>query len=143
MDLCYRRTGSGPPLALIHGIGSRWQVWEPVLDRLADERDVVAFDLPGFGASPMPPPGTPAGTASLTRLVREFLDELGLERPHVGGNSLGGLIALELAKQGRAASVTALSPAGFHNSREAVFERTSLQLTVRVARLLAPRADRL
>jgi len=143
MDLCYRRTGSGPPLALIHGIGSRWQVWEPVLDRLADERDVVALDLPGFGASPMPPAGTPAGAASLTRLVSEFLDDLGLERPHVAGNSLGGLIALELAKHGRVASATALSPAGFHNSREAVFERTSLRVTVRVARLLAPRADRI
>lgn len=143
MELCYRRTGSGPPLALIHGIGSRWQMWEPVLDRLADERDVVAFDLPGFGASPMPPAGTPAGTSSLTRLVGEFLEELGLERPHVAGNSLGGLIALELAKQGRVASATALSPGGFHTSREAVFERTSLQVTVRAARLLAPRADRL
>jgi pimeloyl-ACP methyl ester carboxylesterase len=143
MELCYRRTGTGPPLALIPGIGSRWQMWEPVLDRLAAEREVVAFDLPGFGASPMPPPGTPAGTASLTRLVSEFLDNLGLDRPHVAGNSLGGLIAFELAKQGRVRSATALSPAGFHTDREGIFERISLQLTVRAARLLAPRVDRL
>jgi pimeloyl-ACP methyl ester carboxylesterase len=143
MKLCYRRAGSGPPLALIHGIGSRWQVWDPVLDRLTDQRDVIAFDLPGFGASSMPPPGTPAGTASLTRLVSEFLDDMGLDRPHVAGNSLGGLIALELAKQGRVRSATALSPAGFHTSREAVYQRISFQVTIGVARLLAPRADRL
>ena len=55
MRLNYHRAGSGEPLVLIHGIGSRWQVWEPVLDRLAAERDVVALDLPGFAASPMPP----------------------------------------------------------------------------------------
>ncbi len=143
MDLCYRRAGSGPPLVLIHGIGSRWQIWDPVLDLLTAQRQIVAFDLPGFGASPMPPPGTPAGTASLTRLTGEFLDGLGLDRPHVAGNSLGGLIALELAKQGRVRSATALSPAGFHTPREAVYQRLSFRLTVRVARLLAPRADRL
>ena len=143
MDLNHHRAGDGPPLVLIHGIGSRWQMWEPVLPRLATERDVIALDLPGFAASPMPPPGTPAGTASLTRLVSGFLDELGLERPHVAGNSLGGLVALELAKQGRVASATTLSPVGFHNSRELVYQRISLKLTVHGARLLAPRAHRL
>ena len=64
MDLNYHRAGSGPPLVLIHGIGSRWQVWDPVLTRLQAERDVIALDLPGFGASPMPPPGTSPGPAS-------------------------------------------------------------------------------
>jgi pimeloyl-ACP methyl ester carboxylesterase len=143
VELNHYRVGSGPPLVLIHGIGSRWQMWEPVLGRLAVERDVIALDLPGFAASPMPPAGTPAGTASLTRLVGGFLDELGLERPHVAGNSLGGLLALELAKQGRVASATTLSPAGFHNPRELVYQKISLKLTVRGARLLAPRAHRL
>ncbi len=82
-----------------------------MLDRLDPGRDVVALDLPGFGASPPPAPGTPPGIESLTRLVAEFLDELGLERPHVAGNSLGGWLALELAKRDRVASATALSPA--------------------------------
>ena len=53
--------GTGAPLVLIHGIGSHWQMWQPVLGRLAPQRDVIAIDLPGFGASPMPPPGTAAG----------------------------------------------------------------------------------
>src|SRR5450755_4537940 len=144
VQLSYDRAGRGEPLVLIHGIGSRRQVWEPVLDRLTAVREVVALDLPGFGDAPIPPPpGAPAGIESLTRLVSEFLDGQGLECPHVAGNSLGGWISLELAKRGRARSVTALSPGGFYNSREATFARVSLQMTVRVARLLAPRADRL
>ena len=143
MSLSHLRIGSGAPLVLIHGIGSRWQVWDPVLERLAGSRDVIAIDLPGFGASPPPPPGTPPGVGSLTRLVVQFLDELGLERPHVAGNSLGGQIALELARLGRAASATGLSPAGFWNRREATFARVSLQATVRAARLSAAHADRL
>ena len=143
VDLNHHRVGSGPPLVLIHGIGSRWQMWEPVLRRLASGRDVIALDLPGFGASPMPAPGTPPGIASLTRLVGEFLDGLGVQQPHVAGNSLGGLISLELAKQGRVRSATGLSPAGFYNDREAAYARLSLKMTVRTSRLLAPRADRL
>ncbi len=142
MRLNHHRAGSGPPLVLIHGIGSRWQMWEPVLDRVAAERDVIAVDLPGFAGSPMPPPGTPPGIASLTRLVAEFIEELGLERPHVAGNSLGGWLSLELASQGHARSATGLSPGGFHSGREATLQRASLWLAYRAARLLAPRADR-
>jgi len=143
MELNYHRVGAGEPLVLIHGIGSRWQVWEPVLARLAAERDVIAIDLPGFGASPMPPPGTPAGIESLTSLVSDFLDSLDIDRPHVAGNSLGGWISVELAKLDRVRSATGLSPAGFFNDREANFAVWSLWAMVRGARALAPRADRL
>lgn len=45
------RRGRGEPLVLLHGIGSHWQMWSPVLDRLARERDVLALDLPEFGRS--------------------------------------------------------------------------------------------
>jgi pimeloyl-ACP methyl ester carboxylesterase len=113
-----------------------------VLARLSPVREVIALDLPGFGSSAPPPPGTPPGIASLTRLVSEFLDELGLERPHVAGNSLGGWIALELAKRDRVNSATALSPGGFTSRLDAHFMRSSLRLTRRVARRLAPRAER-
>jgi len=144
VELSYDRSGRGEPLVLIPGIGSRRQVWAPVLDPLTAQREVVALDLPGFGDAPIQPPaGTPAGVGSLTGLVSGFLDELGLERPHVAGNSLGGWISLELAKRGRARSVTALSPAGFFNRREATYARLSLQLSVRTGRLLVPKADRL
>jgi pimeloyl-ACP methyl ester carboxylesterase len=143
MDLNYHRAGSGDPLVLIHGIGSRWQMWEPVLPLLEARHDVIALDVPGFGASPPPPPGTPPGVPSLAALIRQFLDDLGLERPHVAGNSMGGWISLELAKQGRVRSATALSPAGFHTRREAAYERAVLWTTVRAARLLDPFVDRI
>jgi pimeloyl-ACP methyl ester carboxylesterase len=110
-DLALHRTGSGEPLVLLHGIGHRWQAWQPVLDLLAPYHDVLAVDLPGFGASP-PAPQAPTMTGTVAS-VAGFLASLGIRRPHLAGNSLGGAIALELAAAGHAASVTALSPAGF------------------------------
>jgi pimeloyl-ACP methyl ester carboxylesterase len=136
VQLNHYRRGYGEPLVLIHGIGSLWQMWEPVLDGLVGQRDVIALDLPGFGASPMPPPGTPPGVDSLIALVQEFLAEQGVHRPHVAGNSLGGLIVLEMARRGLVRSATALSPAGFANRPETLGARSSLWLAVRLARRL-------
>ncbi|MCW2947436.1 MAG: alpha/beta hydrolase [Actinoallomurus sp.] len=118
MDIVFERRGDGPPLLLMHGIGHRWQAWEPVIDLLAKERDVIAVDLPGFGASPPLPPGMRYDLGTVVRVLGEFIDKLGLDRPHVAGNSLGGLFALEAADSGLARSVTALSPAGFFTPME-------------------------
>ena len=115
MAVAYERRGAGEPLVLIHGLGGTRRIWEPVLDRLAARCDVVAVDLPGFGESPpLPdgPDGDPPTAARLGRSVSELCAELGIERPHVAGNSLGGWAALEIAKAGGAASVCAISPAG-------------------------------
>jgi pimeloyl-ACP methyl ester carboxylesterase len=141
MNLNHYRAGHGEPLLLIHGIGSRWQMWEPVIDNLVGQRDVIAIDLPGFGASPMPPPGTPAGVESLVSLVGDFLAGIGVQRPHCAGNSLGGLIVLELARRDLARSACAISPAGFANRPESIAARASLWASVHAARWLAPRAD--
>jgi pimeloyl-ACP methyl ester carboxylesterase len=74
---------------------------------------VLAFDLPGFGQSPPLPDGVEPSPAELARAVAGAMDacELG-ERVHVVGNSLGGWIAFELGKLRRAATITALCPAG-------------------------------
>ncbi|MBV9310750.1 MAG: alpha/beta hydrolase [Solirubrobacterales bacterium] len=143
MQLNHHRGGTGEPLVLIHGIGSHWQVWEPVLKALEREREVLAVDLPGFGDSPAPDRGMPPGIASQTRLLLEFLEDVGLQSPHVAGNSMGGWIALELAKLGRVKSATALSPAGFWSPAEAIYSRSTLWASVRLARLLEPRAEKL
>jgi pimeloyl-ACP methyl ester carboxylesterase len=196
--LAHDRRGSGPALVLIHGLGSRRQVWEPLMAELTRHREVIAIDLPGFGDSPLWPPHPPAqsgparpgdprpsaahparpprppdapipdatsagarppsdrtppggghpssgpastagATASrgssapaprdgpavaeslltpgsvdhLADLVAAFLDELGLDRPELAGSSLGGGIALELGRRGRASAVTAFAPVGF------------------------------
>ena len=116
--IVYERRGTGEPLVLVHGIGHHWQAWLPVLDRLAERHDVIAIDLPGFGESPMPVDGPPADLATAVAGVATFLSDLGLDRPHIAGNSLGGAIALELACAGLVSSATVLSPAGFCTRRE-------------------------
>lgn len=112
MELHHIRRGSGPRLLLVHGLGGSVAVWEPVLDRLAAERDVVAVDMPGFGGSAALPTGQVPSAENLARAIAGLCEREGFERPHVVGNSLGGWVGLELAKQGAAASVCAISPAG-------------------------------
>jgi pimeloyl-ACP methyl ester carboxylesterase len=106
------RRGSGEPLVLIHPLGGELVVWEPVLDLLAREREVIAVDLPGFGGSAPLADGSGSTPQSLAGAVAAFLSRLGIERAHLAGNSLGGWVALELAKAGRALSVAGLSTAG-------------------------------
>jgi pimeloyl-ACP methyl ester carboxylesterase len=110
VGLAYDRLGQGPPLVLLHPLGADRQVWEPILDRVAAQREVVALDLPGFGGSP-PLPGAPTPRA-LADAVAAFLGSIGLARPYVAGNSLGGWVALELALAGRVRSACAIAPAG-------------------------------
>ncbi|MCQ4212845.1 alpha/beta fold hydrolase [Streptomyces longispororuber] len=118
VTLTYERAGAGEPLLLLHGIGHHWQAWQPVLPILATERDVIAVDLPGFGASPALPEGLAYDLTSVVPVLDAFCRQLGIERPHVAGNSLGGLLALELGREKLVRSVTALSPAGFWSEAE-------------------------
>jgi pimeloyl-ACP methyl ester carboxylesterase len=104
------RGGHGDPLLLVHGFTGTWRVWGPVVPALAEHFDVLAPNLPGHvGGPPFEPPRTIAG---LAERVEAMLDDVGWEQPHVAGFSLGGWLALELAKRLRARSVTAISPAG-------------------------------
>lgn len=119
-------SGEGEPLLLIHGIGSRRQVWDPLLPMLNTQRHVIAIDLPGFN-------GTPLG--DVTPSVKGYADALeefcrveGIDRPHVGGNSLGGAIALELGNRGLARSTTAFAPIGFWGAAGRSWSRVSLTL---------------
>ncbi len=134
--LNYVRQGRGEPLVLVHGIGSQWQMWLPVLDLLSAERDVVALDLPGFGDSPVL--GETPTVAALADAVAGLAAQLGLDRPHVAGNSLGGGIALELARSGRARSATGLSPVGFAAGRERAYGVAVLRATRALAGTLGP-----
>lgn len=142
MRLAAERHGSGPPLVLLHGLGHRRQAWDPLLDSLTVHRTVITVDLPGHGESPpLAANGQPAVT-TIAAAVLAFFDHLGLDRPHVAGNSLGGALALIAGARGRAASVTALSPAGFWARRwqfgyvRATF--MSAQLAGSVVRPLVP-----
>lgn len=143
MQLAYDRTGSGPSLVLVHGIGSRRGVWKPVLPLLAAERDVLCVDLPGFGESPVLPGGEQPTVVALARALVQWWDDQGLERPHVAGNSLGGGIALELARMGAVSSATALSPIGFWSPLEAHYSRAMLHVTHASATYLGRQMQRI
>ncbi|EKX63081.1 alpha/beta fold hydrolase [Streptomyces ipomoeae] len=118
VTVSYAREGTGEPLLLLHGIGHHRQAWDPVTHLLAAEREVVTVDLPGFGESPGLPAGLPYDLPTTSAVFGAFCEALGLDRPHVAGNSLGGLLALELGREKLVRSVTALSPAGFWNEAE-------------------------
>lgn len=114
----YERMGDGEPLLLLHGIGHHWQAWQPVLEILAAEREVIAVDLPGFGASPALPDGFAHDLVTFVPVLGTLCEALDLDHPHVAGNSLGGLLALEMGRRELVRSVTALSPAGFWTEGE-------------------------
>ena len=137
------RAGDGPPLVLLAGIGMSGRAWKPVIDRHAPERDVWAVDLPRFGRSEALPEGEPCGIDELADAAEAFFAEQDLDRPHAAGNSLGGGVALELARRGSVASDTAISPAGFASRAEQGFAGASLRSTYAVAERIRPVAPRL
>lgn len=144
MRMAFERVGSGAPLVLVHGVGHRRQAWYPVLDRLAEHREVFLVDLPGHGESdPLVTEGRPIVDV-LRDVFAEFLVQQELDRPHFAGNSLGGRVALEAGVAGHARSVTALSPAGFWRSPFALAYTRRLFATMsRLSEALAPQAPRL
>lgn len=122
----HHREGAGLPLVLLHGIGLRWQINAPVIGRLAADFDVIACDSPGFGASPPLPAGVKPTIRAYADSFERFFAAEHIERPHVAGNSMGGAIALELARRGAARSATAISPVGFWTRAERRFCQLSL-----------------
>ena len=136
MTLAATRAGHGPPLLLLHGIGSARADWATLLPHLTPDFDVLAVDLPGHGQSP-PVPGRPT-VGALADAVEADLDARGLSSVHVYGNSLGGRIALELARRGRARSVVAVAPSGTSVLPERLYQLTGMAAARLTARALAP-----
>ncbi len=103
--------GHGRPLILLHGIGMTARVWLPVMDQLALQRRVIAFDVPGFGKTA--PLTTEPTVHNMVVSLKQCLEEMGLhDSVDIVGNSMGGYMALQAAAEGLARSVVALSPAG-------------------------------
>ncbi len=111
--LNYEISGDGPPLVLVHGLGSAGTVWKPIRALLNKSFTVVSVDLPGHGKTPYVK-GQPMDPHSLGLNVLEQVNNLGIEEFHLVGNSLGGWISLELtsAAPQNVLSLTALAPAG-------------------------------
>jgi pimeloyl-ACP methyl ester carboxylesterase len=102
-------TGSGEPLLLLHGFTGTWQLWRPILADLAARFEVLAPTLPGHDGGPTIALDGPFNRGFLAQWAEQELDRIGADKAHVVGNSMGGALALELAKRGRARSVVTLA----------------------------------
>jgi pimeloyl-ACP methyl ester carboxylesterase len=136
--IAYTRGGDGPPVVLLHGLGSSRLAWTPVAGKLSRSHTVYALDLPGFGDSAPLPEWDPSTPARLAEAVDEALAELGIEAPHVVGNSLGGWVSLELAHVRRLSSLTLLDPAGLWRKGQPMYCTVSLVLTWLACRFFGP-----
>lgn len=85
----------GPAVVFLHGLAGCWQNWLQNILPLAADHRVIALDLPGFGASPMP--SEPISVSGYARLVVELLNALGIARATIVGNSMGGFVGCEMA----------------------------------------------
>ena len=99
-------------LVLLHGVTMSAKAWGEVAPLLSAAHEVHALTLLGHRGGPAVP-RRPATVSDIVDAAEAMLDDLALDRPHIAGNSLGGWVGIELARRGRAASVCALSPAGF------------------------------
>lgn len=135
------RGGCGPPLVCLHGFTGTWRMWELVLPALERHHEVLAPTLPGHAGGPPVPAAL--SDATLPDAIERLMDEAGIERAHLVGNSLGGFLALQLAARGRAQSVVALAPAGGWAARGASFHAMLdgfVEMQTALA-MLAPYAD--
>ncbi len=134
--LAHDRRGSGPRLLLLHGTPGSRRLWDGVIAPLAAEREVIALDLPGFGDS------APIDGAALPHeWLEPIAQTIGRDPVAVVGSSMGGWVALEMAKAGRASAVLALAPAGLWRRRSPASTNAGLRagrLMARLGRPLAP-----
>jgi len=96
LELAYRRTGTGSPVLLLHGIPTSSRLWDAAGADLARELDVIAPDLVGFGESAKPADRDVSMTAQ-ARLMPALLDALGIERVVLVGHDIGGAVAQRMA----------------------------------------------
>lgn len=103
--------GSGAPLLLLHGVMLSPHCWEQTAGLLAGRCEVFAPALAGHLGGPEFADGR-YSARTLADHVETQLDDLGWRTCHIAGNSLGGWIGIELARRGRARTLTAIAPAG-------------------------------
>lgn len=94
----YHTSGRGPDMILLHGIGANLYCWRLVIPLLAQDFQLWALDLPGFGGSSKPKDAS-YGLDDQVERLKDFMDRMKIQQAYVVGNSMGGNIALWLAKQ--------------------------------------------
>ena len=137
MNLYCLRCGTGKPLLLLHGLGSSHRSWDRILDELAAQREIIAPDLPGFGASP--PLAGEVSIRTMADAVTEFLQKNDLLGIDAVGSSMGARLVLELARRGGVlGAVVALDPGGFWQGWEIPFFYHSVRLSAQLVNWLQP-----
>ena len=150
-NIGYREQGSGgTPLVFLHGIGSDKSAWDPQLAHFGKKRRTIAFDYPGYGESGPLVERSGAPHDQFAEAIAAALDALGIDRVHLCGLSLGGVVAISIAHRTpeRLASLIIADSFARHPDGPAIVERSVTASTdmaalakARVPHLLAEPAD--
>lgn len=144
-NLNIKRYGDGPiKLVAIHGLGSASSAWDLVRPELSKRYEFITLDLPGHGDAFMLA-NREMNPVRISEIILSELHEIGIEKFHLIGNSLGGWIALEMAAAfpDQILSVTGVAPAGLwltpktHRNGELAISRMMARATYRVANVIA------
>ncbi len=129
----------GSALVLLHGILMSGKAWHDVVPLLSHRHKVYTPTTAGHRDGPVLQ-RSPATVGDLVDALELYLDERDLERPHVAGLSLGGWMAVELARRGRAETVCALAPAGFWSEGDSAQRHVKKEIHrfVAMGRLISP-----
>lgn len=116
-------TARGLPVLFLHGVGSDKSVWQPQLDHFGRERRALAADYPGYGDSA---PAEDASRDDYARAMIALLDACGIERAHICGLSLGGVVAIAMAAMAseRIASLVLADSFAVHPEGQAIHDRS-------------------
>jgi pimeloyl-ACP methyl ester carboxylesterase len=127
--------GEGEPVVMVHGLGGCWQNWLENIPHFAERYRVIAPDLPGFGASPLP--GWEVTIEAYGKLLSRLLEELDTGPVSLLGNSMGGFISAEVvvAQPNQVRRLALVSAAGVSHAR---MYRGPAETMMRMARAAAP-----
>lgn len=125
-DIGYAERGGGNavPIVFLHGVGSDKSVWHPQLEHFSRERRAIAFDYPGYGDSDPAPDGTTRD--DYASAIISAMHELGVDRAHICGLSLGGVVAIAThhAAPDRCASLILADTFAVHPDGCVLYERS-------------------
>ena len=125
-EIGFEETGDGDatPIVFLHGVGSDKSVWRPQLEHLGRERRAIAFDYPGYGDSDPAPAGTTRD--DYASAIISAMHELGVDRAHICGLSLGGVVAIAMhhADASRCASLILADTFAAHPDGQAIYDRS-------------------
>jgi 3-oxoadipate enol-lactonase len=125
-DIGYVQAGGGAatPIVFLHGVGSNKSVWHPQLEHFGQTRRAIAFDYPGYGDSDPAPSGTTRD--DYASAIISAMHELGVDRAHICGLSLGGVVAIAMhhADSDRCGSLILADTFAVHPNGPAIYERS-------------------